>query len=101
MVTAAENELMTSVEGDAPLGRLMREHDWIPFALSENLTAGHPPTPCGRSATIMSRFVWPTAGSASSTSTARTAERHSFLPVAKAMRFAASTTDGRSTSRPR
>ena len=45
MVTAAENELMTSVEGDAPLGRLMREHYWIPFALSENLTAGHPPTP--------------------------------------------------------
>jgi phenylpropionate dioxygenase-like ring-hydroxylating dioxygenase large terminal subunit len=44
MVTRAENELMTRVEGDAPLGRLMREHTWIPFALSENLVAGDGPT---------------------------------------------------------
>jgi phenylpropionate dioxygenase-like ring-hydroxylating dioxygenase large terminal subunit len=43
MVTRAENELLTRVEGDAPLGRLMREHYWIPFALSENLVAGDPP----------------------------------------------------------
>jgi phthalate 4,5-dioxygenase len=45
MVTRAENELMTRVEGDAPLGRLMRENYWVPFALSENLVAGDPPTP--------------------------------------------------------
>ena len=45
MTTAAENERMTRVEGDAPLGRLMREHCWIPFALSENLVAGEAPTP--------------------------------------------------------
>ena len=45
MVTRAENDLMTRVEGDAPLGRLMREHYWIPFALSENLVAGDAPTP--------------------------------------------------------
>jgi phenylpropionate dioxygenase-like ring-hydroxylating dioxygenase large terminal subunit len=45
MVTRAENELMTRVEGDAPLGRLMRENYWVPFALSENLVPGDPPTP--------------------------------------------------------
>ena len=45
MVTHAENDLMTRVEGDAPLGRLMRENYWVPFALSENLVAGDAPTP--------------------------------------------------------
>lgn len=45
MVTAAENELMTRVEGDAPLGRLMRENYWVPFALSANLVAADAPTP--------------------------------------------------------
>lgn len=45
MVTTAENELLTRVEGDAPLGRLMRENYWVPFALSANLTAGGAPTP--------------------------------------------------------
>jgi phthalate 4,5-dioxygenase oxygenase subunit len=44
MVTRAENDLMTRVEGDAPLGRLMRENYWVPFALSENLVAGEAPT---------------------------------------------------------
>ena len=45
MVSREENELMTRVEGDAPLGQLMRQHYWIPFALSENLVAGDAPTP--------------------------------------------------------
>lgn len=45
MVTAAENELMTRVEGGAPLGQLMREHYWVPFALSSNLRPEEPPTP--------------------------------------------------------
>lgn len=45
MVTQAENELLTRIEGAAPLGRLMREHFWVPFALSANLVAGQPPTP--------------------------------------------------------
>jgi phenylpropionate dioxygenase-like ring-hydroxylating dioxygenase large terminal subunit len=45
MVTSAENDLLTRVEGDAPLGRLMRENYWVPFALSENLMAGDAPTP--------------------------------------------------------
>ncbi len=30
MVTQAENELLTRLEGDAPMGRLMRENYWIP-----------------------------------------------------------------------
>lgn len=45
MVTHAENELMTRVDGDAPMGRLMRENYWVPFALSQNLVAGEGPTP--------------------------------------------------------
>jgi phthalate 4,5-dioxygenase oxygenase subunit len=36
MLTAEENELLTRVEGDAPMGRLMRRH-WVPAALSEQL----------------------------------------------------------------
>lgn len=36
---------MTRVEGAAPLGRLIRENYWVPFALSDNLGPGDPPTP--------------------------------------------------------
>ena len=45
MVTREENELITRVEGDAPLGRLMKENYWVPFALSDNLVYGGAPTP--------------------------------------------------------
>ncbi len=45
MVTREENELITLVEGDVPMGRLIRENSWIPFALSENLAVGEAPTP--------------------------------------------------------
>jgi phthalate 4,5-dioxygenase len=45
MVTQAENVLMTRVEGDAPLGRLMRENYWVPFGLSDNLTVDDGPIP--------------------------------------------------------
>lgn len=45
MVTQAENELMTRIEGDAPMGRLMRHNYWIPFALSSHLVHGEPPMP--------------------------------------------------------
>ena len=45
MVTREENELLTRLEGDAPMGRLMREHSWIPFALSSQLVSGDGPTP--------------------------------------------------------
>src|SRR4051812_49578285 len=44
MITREENDLLTRVEGDAPLGRLMRENYWIPFALSQNLLVGDAPT---------------------------------------------------------
>jgi phthalate 4,5-dioxygenase oxygenase subunit len=36
MLTAAENELLCRVEGDAPMGQLMRRH-WIPALLTEDL----------------------------------------------------------------
>lgn len=36
MLTAAENELLTRVEGAAPMGALMRRH-WIPALLSEQV----------------------------------------------------------------
>lgn len=45
MTTWAENELMTRIEGDAPMGQLMRENYWIPFALSAQLVYGDGPTP--------------------------------------------------------
>ena len=45
MITKSENELLTRVEGDAPMGRLIRENYWIPFDLSENLVVGEGPTP--------------------------------------------------------
>jgi phthalate 4,5-dioxygenase oxygenase subunit len=45
MTTLSENELMTRIEGDAPMGRLMRENYWIPFALSSHLVHGEGPTP--------------------------------------------------------
>lgn len=36
MLTASENELLCRVEGQAPMGRLMRKH-WIPALLSEQV----------------------------------------------------------------
>ena len=37
------SRLLTEVEGDAPMGVLMRERHWIPCALSETLVADGPP----------------------------------------------------------
>jgi phthalate 4,5-dioxygenase oxygenase subunit len=45
MVTKAENERLTRVEGDAPMGRMIRENYWVPFALSSHLTSGDAPMP--------------------------------------------------------
>jgi len=45
MTTRAENELMTRIDGDAPMGRLMRENYWLPFALSAHLAIGAAPLP--------------------------------------------------------
>ena len=39
MLTNAENELLCRVEGDAPMGQLMRRH-WVPAVLSEQLVRG-------------------------------------------------------------
>jgi phthalate 4,5-dioxygenase oxygenase subunit len=36
MLSAEENQLLTRVEGDAPMGRIMRGH-WLPACLSEEL----------------------------------------------------------------
>mgnify|MGYP006171306215 CR=1 FL=1 len=36
MMTAEENDLLCRVEGDAPMGQLMRRH-WIPVCLSEEV----------------------------------------------------------------
>jgi nitrite reductase/ring-hydroxylating ferredoxin subunit len=45
MITHEEDELLTRVEGAAPMGRLMRENYWIPFALSAHLVPGDGPMP--------------------------------------------------------
>jgi len=36
---------MIRIDGDAPMGRLMREHYWIPFAMSSHLVHGDAPMP--------------------------------------------------------
>jgi phthalate 4,5-dioxygenase len=45
MVTRDENERLTIVEGGAPMGRLMRLHYWLPFALSTHLVQSDGPMP--------------------------------------------------------
>ena len=37
MLTHEQNELLTRIEGNAPMARLMRDYCWIPFALSIQL----------------------------------------------------------------
>ena len=37
MITAEQNELLTRVEGDTPMGRIMRSH-WLPACLSEEVS---------------------------------------------------------------
>jgi len=43
MVTKAENELLTRVCGDAPMGRMIRQRYWIPVAPAVKLEAGGAP----------------------------------------------------------
>jgi len=43
MVTKAENDLLTRVEGDAPMGRLIRERYWIPFMRAARVEPGGRP----------------------------------------------------------
>jgi len=42
-MNAQDNDLLTRVEGDAPMGRLLRENFWVPAVLSESLEAGGRP----------------------------------------------------------
>jgi phthalate 4,5-dioxygenase oxygenase subunit len=43
VLTKEQNELLTRIEGDAPMGVLMREHCWIPALLSVQLEADGAP----------------------------------------------------------
>jgi phthalate 4,5-dioxygenase len=43
VLTSEQNELLTRIEGDAPMGRLMRGHCWIPATLSIHLVADGAP----------------------------------------------------------
>src|SRR3546814_10852562 len=43
MLTEEENRLLTDVEGDAPMGRMMRQQYWIPCARSASLEADGAP----------------------------------------------------------
>jgi phthalate 4,5-dioxygenase oxygenase subunit len=43
MTTQIENERLTRVAADAPMGRMLRENYWIPFSRSEALQAGDAP----------------------------------------------------------
>src|SRR5262245_53279458 len=45
MITREQNELLTRIDGDAPMGQLMRANYWIPFALSSHLAHGEAPMP--------------------------------------------------------
>ena len=42
MLTHAENDMLCRVEGDAPMGQLMRRH-WIPACLGEDRVAFRDP----------------------------------------------------------
>jgi phthalate 4,5-dioxygenase oxygenase subunit len=43
VLTREQNELLTRIEGDAPMGVLMREHCWIPAVMSIQLVADGAP----------------------------------------------------------
>ena len=43
MLTKEENDLITRVEGDAPLGRMLREAYWLPAVPGEAVSAGGKP----------------------------------------------------------
>lgn len=45
MTTKAENELLTRVENDAPMGRMLRQLYWVPAVLSSRLEADGAPVP--------------------------------------------------------
>jgi len=42
-ITREENDLLSRVEGDAPMGSFLRDNFWMPFALAGSLVAGGDP----------------------------------------------------------
>jgi len=44
MITAEQNQNLTRVEGDAPMGALLRNWTWFPFAVSSQLVPDEAPT---------------------------------------------------------
>src|ERR1700743_2479014 len=43
MISQQENDLLTLVEGDAPMGQMMRQNHWIPALRAARLEADGPP----------------------------------------------------------
>jgi len=43
MVTREENELLCRVTGDAPMGKMLRQHYWLPAVLSVRVKKGEAP----------------------------------------------------------
>ena len=100
MLTHQENDLLCRVEGDAPMGQLMRRH-WVPAARSRSRSASPtaPPCACACSARIWSRSATPTGASACSASIARTARLRSRSGATRNAACAACITAGSSTWR--
>lgn len=44
MLSKEDNELLTRVEGDAPMGRMLRDWFWVPAIRAARIKAGAPPT---------------------------------------------------------
>ena len=64
MLTREENERLTRIDGDAEMGRLMRENFWIPAMLSMELVADGPPKLHPVAIRLMSREIDIPAGDA-------------------------------------
>ena len=43
MLSKEDNELLTRIEGDAPMGRMLRQHHWIPAVRAGRLEADGKP----------------------------------------------------------
>ena len=39
MLSKQDNELLTRIEGDAPMGRMLRQHHWVPAVRAGRLEA--------------------------------------------------------------
>ncbi len=72
MVTREENELLCRVTGDAPMGRMLRQHYWLPAVLSVRVRKGEAPVRVKLFGRNFVAFGGRTEPSASSTKLART-----------------------------